>query len=114
MTQIDYDREMAFIAVEPDGANGEATLGVVRAITDPDNEAAEFAIIVRSDLKRRGLGLLLMHKIIRYCRSRGTRRLVGQVLPDNANMLRLAHECGFETGAVDADGIELTLPLRTE
>jgi len=114
MTQIDYDREMAFIAVEPDGANGEATLGVVRAIADPDNEAAEFAIIVRSDLKRRGLGLLLMRKIIRYCRSRGTRRLVGQVLPDNANMLRLARECGFEVGAADTDGILLTLPLRTE
>src|SRR5690606_30733028 len=74
-TQIDYDREMAFIA-QPvtDGAGPGApaageTLGVVRAIADPDGERAEFAIIVRSDQKGRGLGHALLDKMIRYCRA---------------------------------------------
>ncbi|MEO8839056.1 MAG: bifunctional acetate--CoA ligase family protein/GNAT family N-acetyltransferase, partial [Herbaspirillum sp.] len=114
MTQIDYDREMAFIAVGSDAEHGEMTLGVVRAIADPDNETAEFAVIVRSDLKQRGLGAILMRKIIAYCRARGTQRLVGQVLPDNTGMLKLARTCGFEVGPVDTDGIELTLPLQTK
>jgi acetyltransferase len=115
MTQIDYDREMAFIAVERDAASGEeSTLGVVRAIADPDNVTAEFAVIVRSDLKRRGLGAILMRKVIDYCRSRGTQRLVGQVLPDNASMLRLARELGFQFDAADQDGVALSLPLQTE
>jgi acetyltransferase len=100
-TQIDYDREMAFVATAPaPDAPGEApadTLGVVRAISDPDNVSAEFAIVVRSDLKGQGLGSALMEKIIRYCRSRGTRELVGQVLPVNRAMLDLAREFGFES-----------------
>src|SRR3546814_10216139 len=72
-TQIDYEREMAFIATRP-GPDGQSeTLGVVRAITDPDNIRAEFAVLVRSDFKGHGLGEILMHKIIGYCRQRGTR-----------------------------------------
>jgi acetyltransferase len=82
LTQIDYDREMAFIAVGPDGE----TLGVVRTVTDPDNEHAEFAIIVRSNLKGQGLGAELMKKMIAYCKARGTKRMVGEVLRDNRRM----------------------------
>ncbi len=115
LTQIDYDREMAFIASRADAADGSRRRWAWCARSPiPTTWQAEFAIIVRSDLKGHGLGRLLMHKLIAYCRSRGTRRLVGQALPDNANMLRLARECGFELGAVNADGILLTLPLRTE
>src|SRR5690606_5414050 len=92
-TQIDYDREMAFIAVEQDARR---ELGVVRAITDPDNDTAEFAIVVRPDAKSQGLGKRLLDKMIRYCRARGTRVLTGRVLRDNRRMLRLAAACGFE------------------
>jgi acetyltransferase len=92
-TQIDYDREMAFIAYAPD--QEDETLGVVRAITDPDNKQAEFAIIVRSDVKGQGLGRALLEKMIRYCRSRGTRELVGQILSENVPMLSLAQKLGF-------------------
>ena len=74
LTQIDYDREMAFVAIcERDPGRSE-TLGVVRAIADPDNVTAEFAIIVRSDLKGKGLGPILVKKVVDYCRSRGTTR----------------------------------------
>lgn len=59
MTQIDYDREMAIVAVRRSGA-GEEILGVTRAISDPDNVDAEFAVLVRSDLKGLGLGRRLL------------------------------------------------------
>ncbi len=96
LTQIDYEREMAFIATVPAaGGSGEETLGVARAITDPDNQDAEFAIIVRSDLKGGGLGRRLMQCLIDYCRSRGTKRLVGTVLIENQRMRQLASELGF-------------------
>ncbi|MBU3737687.1 MAG: acetate--CoA ligase family protein [Rhodoferax sp.] len=96
MVQIDYAREMAFVAIAPDPQGQARTLGVVRAITDPDNIQAEFGVIVRSELKGSGLGLLLMQKMIRYLRSQGTRRLCATVLDYNERMLSLARELGFE------------------
>ncbi len=108
LTQIDYDREMAFIAAAQ-GEGGETeTLGVVRTVTDPDNVAAEFAVLVRSDLQGQGLGRLLMSKIIDYCRRQGTREIVGEILGENEDMLRLASRLGFalepdrETGTIRA------------
>lgn len=97
LTQIDYAREMAFIATRggPDGAE-EETLGTVRAVVDPDNEDAEFGVIVRSDLKGSGLGHQLMQKMIDHLRARGTRRLVGTVLRENHGMLELARSLGFQ------------------
>jgi acetyltransferase len=97
LTQIDYEREMAFVAVVPDADGQPETIGTVRAVTDADNASAEFGVIVRSDIKGRGLGVLLMKKMIRYCRDRGTGEMVGDVLRENAAMLRLAHALGFET-----------------
>ena len=80
LTQIDYDREMAFIAVSEKGGTGPETLGVVRAIADPDRTRAEFAILVRSDLKGKGIGAALLKKIIRYCHDQGIGEVVGDVL----------------------------------
>jgi len=113
LTQIDYAREMAFIAVRRGADGGEQTLGVVRATADPDNVEAEFAIVVRSDLKGRGLGHLLLDKMIRYLRSRGTERVVGFVLPENLAMRDLALSHGFvvDRGGSDADALRLALPL---
>lgn len=94
-TQIDYDREMAFIASRRDAAGAPETLGVVRVIADPDNIECEFAIVVRSDLKGRGLGRLLMDKVIDYARAKGTRKMVADVLSENLGMLALARRVGF-------------------
>jgi acetyltransferase len=103
LVQIDYAREMAFIATAP-GPDGQTqTLGVVRAMTDPDNLEAEFGVIVRSDLKGSGLGLLLMQKMIAYLRSQGTQRLVATVLDYNERMLKLARELGFKVVNSDDD-----------
>jgi len=112
LTQIDYDREMAFIATAPDKNGKHETLGVVRTITDPDNERAEYAIIVRSDLKGQGLGWKLLDKMIHYCRSRGTRYIVGQVLLNNKPMLKMVQEMGFTRKDISADGVaEVSLQL---
>jgi acetyltransferase len=112
LTQIDYDREMAFIAVLPT-ADGEETMGVVRTVTDPDNEKAEFAIVVRSDIKGQGLGKALLRKMIEYCRARGTKAMVGQVLQENGRMLKMIEGMGFRRlGIVDGDVAEVSLPLQ--
>jgi acetyltransferase len=94
-TDIDYDREMAFIATITDEDGRARTLGVVRVALLPDGETAEFAVIVRSDIKGEGLGHALMTKVIRYCRERGLRYVIGEVLPDNGPMLELAKALGF-------------------
>ncbi|MBI1182177.1 MAG: GNAT family N-acetyltransferase [Alphaproteobacteria bacterium] len=110
-TQIDYDREMCFIATRRTG-NGQETLGVVRAIADPDNERAEYAVIVRSDYKGTGLGYALMRKLIDYCRGRGTGELFGIVLAENQAMRQLAETLGFETRkGEDATVVETVLKL---
>lgn len=102
-TQIDYDREMAFIATRtgPDGL--PETLGVGRVVADPDNTSAEFAVTVRSDLKGKGLGVMLMNKLIAYCRARGTREIVGEALPQNAPVIGLVKKLGFTVGPVDEE-----------
>lgn len=96
LTQIDYAREMAFIATRALDGGGEETLGTVRVVIDPDNRDAEFGVIVRSDLKGGGLGRRLMRKMIGHLRGRGTQRLVGTVLRENTGMLELARALGFE------------------
>jgi acetyltransferase len=104
LVQIDYAREMAFVALArtPDGQL--QTLGVVRAVADPDNVDAEFGVIVRSDIKGGGLGLLLMQKMIAYSRAHGTQRLVATVLDCNERMLKLARTLGFEEVAGNKSG----------
>ena len=113
LTQIDFDREMAFIAVRPDTGPDNETLGVIRIISDPDNIEAEFALIVHSSMQERGLGNALMHKMIDYCRQRGMERIVGDVLPANQPMLALATKYGFvQDRPTDERVIKLRLDLK--
>ncbi|MBS0878306.1 MULTISPECIES: bifunctional acetate--CoA ligase family protein/GNAT family N-acetyltransferase [unclassified Tatumella] len=109
MTQIDYDREMAIVAVQP-AANGEEIIGVTRAISDPDNIDAEFSILVRSDLKNIGLGRRLLEKMILYTRQHGLQQLNGITMPDNQGMIALAHKLNFRVERQPEDGI-VTLQL---
>ncbi|WP_039055940.1 protein lysine acetyltransferase [Enterobacter sp. Bisph1] len=111
MTQIDYDREMAFVAVRSTD-RGEEILGVTRAISDPDNIDAEFAVLVRSDLKGLGLGRRLLEKLISYTRDHGLKRLNGITMPNNRGMITLARKLGFDVDIQLEDGIvSLSLPL---
>jgi acetyltransferase len=92
LTQIDYARAMAFIAIEE--ASG-ALLGVVRLHANANYDTGEYAILVRSDLKGRGLGWLLMQMIIDYARAEGLQTIEGQVLSENTTMLAMCRELGF-------------------
>lgn len=115
MTQIDYDREMAFVATLDRAEGGFETLGVVRTVIDPDNQRAELGILVRSDLKGTGLGRILLDKIIRYQRGRGTRQIFAQIIAENIAMLRLARGADFRPRpSGEPDVLELALDLNPE
>jgi acetyltransferase len=92
LTQLDYARAMAFVAFD------EATrelVGVVRIHSDSIYETGEYAILLRSDLKGRGLGWALMQLIIEYARSERLKRISGQVLQENSVMLNMCRDLGF-------------------
>jgi acetyltransferase len=102
-TQIDYDREMVLVLTEP-GIAGEARIdGVVQLSADPDNEKAEFAIVVSRDVTALGLGVFLLRRLVDYARERGIGRLYGDVLSDNTTMLKLARVLGFTSRALESE-----------
>jgi acetyltransferase len=113
LTQIDYEREMAFIASRPGKDGQPETLGVVRTVTDPDNQRAELAVLVRSDMKGTGLGTMLMNKIVRYQKARGTKAIYAQIMIENDAMIRLAAKAGFKKRPSDEDPdvVEMVLDL---
>jgi acetyltransferase len=114
-TQIDYDREMAFIATAQDEDGDPETLGVMRTNTRPDNSEAEFAIVVRSDQKGEGLGSMLFHKGIRYTKDRGTKLLTGQTMVENKAMQGLSKKFGFviTPDPHDEDLVDMVLDMDT-
>ncbi len=94
LTQIDYDREMAFVLEVLSTAQHDI-VAVVRLAADPDNRRAEFAASVRSDLKGRGIGGLMMRRLIDYARQRGIGEIFGEILQENTLMISLCRELGF-------------------
>jgi acetyltransferase len=98
LSQIDYDREIALLA-QHDGT----TLGVARYFADPDRLRAEYAVSVRSDWKGRGVGYLLMTRLIEVARQAGIGELVGEVLSENGPMLEMCRALGFATTADPQD-----------
>ncbi|ALV91312.1 MULTISPECIES: bifunctional acetate--CoA ligase family protein/GNAT family N-acetyltransferase [Pantoea] len=111
MTQIDYDREMAIVAVRQHNGS-EEIIGVTRAISDADNIDAEFSVLVRSDLKGLGMGRRLLEKMIRYTRDHGLQQLNGITMPHNTGMITLARKLNFRVNIQLDDGIvSLNLPL---
>lgn len=98
LTQIDYDREMALVAIPMDAMDPDKPgpiYGVVRITADPNNERAEYAVLVRSDMKGKGLGSRLMREILAYAETRGIQEVFGEVLRENAGMLGLCRDLGF-------------------
>ena len=100
LTQVDYDWEMAFIAVRE--TTGE-TVGVARLVCDHDGMSGEFAVIVQADTKGKGLASHLMRRLIDWGRSRGLREIVGQILADNHPMLAFIKRLGFEVHRMPDD-----------
>ncbi len=112
-TQIDYDREMAFVALADAHGPAPEIVGEGRLVVYPGSESAEFALLVRSDMQRRGLGEALLRKLIDYCRARGKSTLLGQIRSDNEAMIALAKRCGMEVEVIpDAKLAVAQLDLR--
>ena len=111
MTQIDYDREMAFIV---ERASDHATVAVARLAREDDPATAEFAVIVQPDMKGRGVATHLMLRLIDWARGRGIAGIFGQVLADNAPMLAFVRRMGFTVRHLtgEDDVLEARLPLR--
>ena len=98
-TQLDYDREMAFVALTPQGE----LAGVSRVVAAPDHLSGEYSLLVRSDLQGRGIGAALMRILIDYARADGMERLEGIVLTENRAMQGLVGHLGFTFAPVPDD-----------
>jgi acetyltransferase len=111
LTELDYERAMAFVAI--DEASNEM-LGVVWLYCDTDHESGEYAILLRSDLKGRGLGWTLMQLMIEYAKSERLKQISGQILQENSIMLKMCRELGFnvKTDAGDRGVCDVTLVLE--
>ena len=104
LTQIDYDREMAFLLLD-----GEELLGVGRISAEPNFEQAEFALVVASKRQRHGYGELLLRHVITYARAKGIKRMIGHVLRENQKMLSLTARLGFERQRGTSGGYDLSV-----
>jgi acetyltransferase len=110
-TLIDYDREMALVAViktTATGADGSLTpaeriIGVSRVVTNPDGTSCEFALLVADDFVGQGLGSRLMLSIMEAARSKGLAEVMGLILTNNAPMLRLVTHLGFQVAIFAED-----------
>ncbi len=110
-TLIDYDREMALVAVvkqrvqDAAGAviESERIVGVSRVVTNPDGTSCEFALLVADDFVGQGLGSRLMLSIMEAARSQGLAEVMGLILTNNTPMLRLMTGLGFKIAAFPED-----------
>ena len=112
MTQLDYDREMAFVAVRNPGGV-EELLGVSRLIREHDGLTGEFAVIVDRAMKGQGLGRHLMERLFDWAKANGIATITGQVLSDNAPMLGFIKGLGFVAKRIpeDEDVFEVRRPV---
>ena len=110
-TQIDYNRQMIFIAINPAGT----VFGSVRILTDPDNQRATCSLGVLPAVRGKGLGILLLKKMAGYCRSRGTAELFGLIRANNRTALRTAQKAKFQLIESRGSGfVEARLSLQAD
>jgi acetyltransferase len=111
-TQIDYDREMALIAVIRDNGR-EKQIGVARYYTLPDQVSCEFAIVIADDWQARGVARRLMAALVEAARAGRHTRMLGTVLTENRRMLKFVQSLGFrvESNPDDPALMEVSLDL---
>ncbi len=105
-TQIDYDREMAFIAVA-EIKGKETEVGVARYITNADNISCEFAVVVADDWQHKGIARRLIERLIESARDHGLQFIAGKVLSENKDMQALATSLGFSTRHMQDDEVSI-------
>jgi RimJ/RimL family protein N-acetyltransferase len=108
---LDYSHEIVFVALDEQTGH---MLGLVRLKDELDQQTAEFAILVRSQLKGHGLGWLLMQRVIDYAREKSLRRIYGDVLAENASMLQMSAELGFHAEDIGSGLKRVVLNLRKQ
>jgi acetyltransferase len=112
LCHLDYERELALVAVRPNAEGHPEIIGVSRYYLNPATGDAEFAVVVGDTWQRHGLGRHLMERLALAAREQGVRRLVGAVLRENTTMLRLMDELGFVVQASDDPAVvEVALAL---
>jgi acetyltransferase len=115
LTQVDYDREMALVAVHGEAPDAQI-VGVARYVPGPGPHDAEFAIAIADRWQRRGLGSLLMQQLEHCAHEAGVRRLEGMVLASNAPMLALMRARLYECHSIPSDAtvihVSTTLPRK--
>jgi acetyltransferase len=114
-TQVDYDREIALLALtsDPEAPGGQSIVGIARFIANPDFASAEFAVVVADAWQRRGVASELMKALIGCARRKGLRTLHGIVLRSNQKMLQFVQRLGFvvHEDAEDPDQVNVSLSL---
>ena len=108
LARVDFAHDMALIAQPP--GNGEI-LGVARYMSDPLTREAEFAVLVRSDLKGHGIGWMLMKRLVEVARQRGIEKLIGLVLVENTNMVKFCRDLGFSISRNPEDPLTVMASL---
>jgi acetyltransferase len=112
-TQIDYDREIALVALDDD-PEAERMLGVARITGDPDGKQGEFAVVVGDPWHGQGIGSSLLEKCLTIAERRGFQKVHGIVLRENQSMLALGKKLGFQVKpSRDAQEFELVVPLTS-
>jgi acetyltransferase len=111
-TQIDYDREIALVAIDPDSAS-KKMLGVARIIGDPDGKTGEFSVLVGDPWHGQGIGGLLLGRALQIAKQRGIETVWGFVLKENRGMLALGEKLGFGAKAGEDAG-EMVLKIDLE
>ncbi|MBF0259303.1 MAG: GNAT family N-acetyltransferase, partial [Desulfamplus sp.] len=117
-TQIDYDREIALVALDEDTDEDSQTdrmLGVARIIGDPDGITGEFSVLVGDAWQGSGIGCNLLEKCLSIAKKRGFKTIHGIVLNENRNMIALGRKLGFEVKREAGSGDnELVIHLGTD
>jgi acetyltransferase len=113
-TQIDYDREIAMVAIREKNDTDEIMMGVARIILDPDGKIGEFSVLVGDPWHGLGIGSRLLIHALEIARNRGVENVYGVVLRDNVSMLALGKSIGLKTRwDVSGQECEMTIDLRT-
>ena len=102
LTDIDYDRHMAFVCAVPRG-DAEELVGEARYVANPDGKSCDLGIMIADDWHKTGIAGLLMEALVRSAREHGLERIEGLVLASNMTMLRFARALGFEVRSIPED-----------
>ena len=93
---MDYDRELALVAVQSEGDGAEKIMALGRLVRQTRRDSAEFAVVVSDACQGQGLGLEMVGRLITVARAEGLKHLTGRVLAENSRMLQLCRDLGFE------------------